>query len=189
MRFGIRLAKFAACAAIGAAVMSVAGSVRVEAQQPTCAAALLSDQRIKEIVDRERSTRSDLPPRFSQFRSVVRRQGCHYVYIEYGLPETPEHTNIFKLNQQGVIVDVENGNLKCPDKAFTESELAEIVTKERALRPSLPSPFPRVRVRVDRLRCLYLYFEYAVPEKRGNYWVFTIDPYGEVMDIQRPDPY
>lgn len=79
--------------------------------------------------------------------------------------------------------------LKCPDKVFTESELAEIVKKEREKRQDLPPPFPNYKTRVERLRCMYLYFEYALPETRGNYQVFTIDPYGELMDFSLSKPY
>ena len=40
-----------------------------------------------------------------------------------------------------------------------------------------------------RERCLYMYFEYAVPERRGDYLAFTLDPLGEVMDVYRSKPY
>lgn len=79
--------------------------------------------------------------------------------------------------------------LKCPNKVFRESELAEIIKKERAKRQDLPPSFPSYKVRVDRLRCLYLYVEYALPETRGNYQVFTIDPFGELMEFSRSRPY
>jgi hypothetical protein len=109
--------------------------------------------------------------------------------MEIGLPETPDYTHVFKVNQYGVIVDADTERLQCPEKVFTESELAEIIKKERARRKDLPPPFANSRTRVDRVRCLYLYFEYAVPETRGNYTVFTIDPLGELMDVTRPQPY
>lgn len=78
--------------------------------------------------------------------------------------------------------------LKCPAKVFSESELAEIIKVERAKRQDLPPPFQKYKTRVDRLRCLYLYFEYALPETKGNYQVFTIDPYGELMEFSRSQP-
>jgi hypothetical protein len=162
--------------------------------QANCVARPLSDQQIRDIIQKERATRTDLPKPFPKDRWLVRRQGCHYVYIEYGLPEAPEYNQIFKLNQHGAIVDVQAGgqsveSLKCPDKALTESELAEIVKKARAKRGDLPSQFPKHRTRVERLRCLYLYFEYALPERRGDYQVFTIDPFGELMEFSRSQPY
>src|SRR5437870_4912054 len=104
-------------------------------QQPGCVAPALSDGQIKDIVDKERAAANTrLPAAFAKYRSVVRRQGCYYVYIEYSLPETPDDNHIFKLNQQGVIVDSTPGSPKCPDKVLTESELAEIVARERAKR-------------------------------------------------------
>jgi hypothetical protein len=162
--------------------------------QPPCAAAKLSDRQVKNIVDSERAKRTDLPPRFPEFRWAVRRQGCHYVYTETGVPETFHSRQTFKLNQHGAIVDVQTGNsdvsgLKCPEKVFTESELTEIVKKERAKRKDLPAPFPNYRTRVDRQRCLYLYFEYAVPESRGNHHTFIIDAFGEVMEFFRGKAY
>jgi len=158
-------------------------------EQADCAAPRLSDQRIKEIIANERAARKDLPRPFPQFNSEVRRHGCYYVYAEYPIPATPERHYIFKLNQQGSIVDVEPGDPKCPDKVFTQAELAEIVKNARAKRPDVPAAFPQSRTRVERVRCLYQYFEYSLPERRGNYQVFTIDPFGEVMDVIRPDPY
>lgn len=161
--------------------------------QTTCVAPVLSDKQVKDIIDKERAARTDLPVPFPKYRWIVRKQGCHYVYIEYGLPEAPEYNQIFKLNQYGAVVDAQTGgeasSLKCSGKVFTESELAEIIKKEREKRSDLPSPFPNYKVRVDRLRCLYLYFEYALPETRGNYQVFTIDPFGELMEFSRSQPY
>ncbi len=162
--------------------------------QATCVAPKLSDQQVKDIVDKARASRKDLLVPFRQQRWSVRRQGCHYAYIESGLPEAPERSQAIILNQHGVIVDTQIGNsqtssLTCPDRVFTESELTEIVRKERERRKELPPAFSTSRIRVSRLRCLYLYFEYAVPERRGDYQVFTIDPLGEVMAFSRSKPY
>ena len=158
-------------------------------EQPTCPDPALSDRQVQDILKKERATRTDLPPPFPQQRVSVRRLGCYYVYIEYGLPETPDQNHIFKLNGRGVIVDFQPGSPKCPEKVLTDSELAEIVKNERAKRSDLPPPFPMSRTHVERARCLYRYFEYAVPESRGNYQVFTIDAFGELMEVLRPDPY
>jgi hypothetical protein len=160
---------------------------------PTCVAPALSDQQVKEIIEKERAARTDLPEPFPKYRWEVRREGCYYVYVEYGLPETPEYSRVFKLNQYGVIVDAGTGlrgeSLKCPDKVFNESELTEIIKKERERRGDLPPPFPNYKTRVSRFRCLYFYFEYNLPEKRGDYQVFTIDPFGELMEFSRSQPY
>ncbi len=163
----------------------------VSCAQLTCVASALSDQSIKQIIDEERAARTDLPKPFPKYKWAVKRQGCHYVYIEDGLPEAPEYNQIFRLNQYGVIVDVQGGDqsMQCPSKTFTESELAQIMEKERKRRNDLPTPFKRHKTRVDRLRCLYLYFEYSLPETRGDYQVFTIDPFGELMEFYRSQPY
>ena len=157
--------------------------------QPTCVAPVLSEQQIKDLIAKERTTRKDLPPPFAESRTVLRRHGCHYTYIEYGIPQRPDEQNIFKLNQHGVIVDVDPGSLACPAKVFTEAELTAIVKNARAARKDLPPAFKDSRTRIERVRCLYQFFEYAVPEARGNFQVFTIDPLGEVMDIHRSKPY
>lgn len=158
-------------------------------QKPTCVVHPLTDQEVKEIVDKERAKRADLPAPFSRYTWVVQRQGCYYVYIERGLPEAPDYSQFFKLNQHGVIVDTSPGKMKCPEKVLTESELTEIVIKERAKQQDLPAPFSNYRKQVDRTRCLYIYFEYALPERKGNYQAFTIDPFGEVMGFFRSKPY
>lgn len=78
--------------------------------------------------------------------------------------------------------------MKCPDKVFSESELADIIKAERAKRQDLPLVFSNYKARVIRLRCLYLYFEYPLPESRGIYQAFTIDPFGELMEFSRGQP-
>ena len=166
----------------------------VGSAQPVCQAPVISDQQVKDIVEKERGARGDLPKAFPKHRWIVRRQGCHYVYLEYGLPETPENVQIFKLNQHSVIVDVQVGgepvkSFKCPGKVLTESALTEIIKKERGSRRDLPPEFSTYKTRVERLGCIYFYFEYAVPETRGNYHVFTIDPLGELMEFFRAKPY
>ena len=158
-------------------------------QGPSCDAPVLSDQQVKDVIDKERSVRKDLPTPFPQYRWIVRREGCYYVYIEYALPETPDMNHIIKLNKDGVIVDADTEKLKCPDKVYTESELAEIVKSEREKRQDLPPALAHYKTRVSRLRCSYLYFEYAVPEKKGDFQLFTIDQFGKVMDFTRSKPY
>ena len=158
------------------------------AAQPDCTAPALSQAQVTELIAKARKEQRELPAPFAQTEVVFRRNGCHYLYIEYALPRTPEAQNIFKLNPQGVIVDVEPGMLRCPDRQLTEQELGQIVSKARATRKDLPAAFENARIRVDRRRCLYLYFEYAVPEKPGQFQVFTIDPFGEVMDFYRNKP-
>ncbi len=159
--------------------------------QPTCVAPALSEQQVKDIIDKERATRTDLPAPFPKYKWDVRRQGCYYICFEYGLPQAFHKEQIFKLNQYGAIVDVQGAvkSMKCPDKVFTERELAEIIKRERAKGHDLPRAFPRFKTRVDRLRCLYLYFEDALPETRGNYHTFIIDPFGELMEFFRARPY
>jgi hypothetical protein len=157
----------------------------MEHQEPPCDAPELSPQEIKNIIDRERAARDDLPPAFPKFRWVVNKQGCHYTYVEYALPLTPDRNHVFRLNQHGVIIDADSDNFKCPERVFTESELAEIVSRERGKRRNLPPPFARQETRVNRARCMYLYFEHSVPRKKGHYQVFTIDPFGEVIEVQR----
>jgi hypothetical protein len=154
--------------------------------QPTCTAMPLSDQDIKTIVDQERSKRSDLPTPFDAHRWVVRRQECHYVYVEYALPRRPEGDTTFTLNQHGVIVDVQPGNMKCPDSIVRAEDLAETVRMERLRRTDLPAPFAQSRTRVSRVRCGYLYIEYAQPDQQGTFQIFRFDALGELMGFIRP---
>jgi len=169
------------------AVLALATVPAAASAQPKCTAPALSDQQVKEIVDKERASRTDLPPRFGEYKWAVRRQGCHYVYIETGLPHRPDNDHTFKLNQFGVLVDADT--ISCPETTLSERQLIDIVKNERAKRSDLPPPFPNVRTDVVRNRCLYALFEYAVPETRGNYQVFTIDPLGELMEFLRSRPY
>ena len=164
-------------------------SAAARGQQMDCGVAELSKSQVENIIARARASRTDLPSPFSESRTELRKQGCHYTFIEFGLPQAPELLNIFKLNRNGILVDFEPGTPKCPDQVIQQPELERIVANERARRPDLPKPFPQSRKRVDRLRCLYQIFEYSIPESRGNYQVFTIDQFGELMDFQRASPY
>ncbi len=161
---------------------------------PVCDAPAWSEDAVREIIAKARASRSDLPKAFEHSRWSTRRDGCYTTAIEYSVPEMIHATHIFKLNRRGVIVDVQVGDslksdFQCPDEVLTEPELARIVAAARAARRDLPPPFPRARVRVDRMRCIYLYFEYRVPEARGDYHVFLVDPLGELMEFQRSEPY
>ena len=154
-----------------------------------CALPVLSEPQIRAIIQKERAARADLPRPYPNYRSTVRRKGCYYLYMEHGLPEAPEYAQSFTLNDRGVIVDATSAALKCPATVFTDRELTEIVARERAGRTDLPAPFPEATLKVWRKRCLYLYFEYAVPPVRGKYQVFTIDPLGGLLEVSRSEPY
>jgi hypothetical protein len=161
--------------------------------QQKCTPPELSADQIHEIVMKERKTRDDIPPAFSKYEYIVRKKRCHFVYIESGLPPTFHNTQIFILNKFGVIVEVLIGQsqpvqLKCPGKVYTESELAEIIKKEREMQQDLPPPFGNYEVKVDRPGCLYWYYEYNLPKKIGDSQVFTIDPYGKLLEYSRSKP-
>lgn len=161
--------------------------------QPICDVPALSDVDVKSAIDAARADRADLPPTFPDYRWSVKQRGCYYVYIEFQLPEAADANHMITLNQHGAIVDVRargrTSELECPSNEFTDDELAEIVRAERKKRADLPPPFDDFRPQVERLRCLYLYFEHRVPEQRGDYHVFTIDPFGELMEFSRSKPY
>lgn len=154
--------------------------------QPTCTAAPLSDQDIKTIVDRERSTRSDLPAQFEAYRWVVRRQECHYVYIEYALPERLHGNTVFTVNQRGMIVDVQPGSMQCPESSIKVEDLSDTVRSERLKRNDLPAAFPLFRISVTRVRCGYMYVEYAQPDQERTFQIFRFDAFGELTGFVRP---
>ena len=161
--------------------------------QHNCVEPEISDQRIREIVQELRTTRSDLPKKLPDYRWEVGRDGCYYVYVEYPLPEVPHNSQAIVLNQHGVIVDARAGaldqSLQCPEKVLSEEELTATLEKERDLRSDLPQPYADYEIHLQSSRCLHLYFEYKLPRRRGDYIVFTIDPYGEIMGFSRSDPY
>ena len=157
-----------------------------------CGVPELSADQIHAIVVKARAAREDLAPAFREYDYTSRREGCHYIYIEYGLPHAPEYNQMFRLNRDGVIVNLQSGaqvvEFQCPGKGLAEAELAEIVRQNRVRREELPAPFSEYRVH-EKVGCLYLYFEHNVPKRRGDYQVFTIDPLGELMDFSRSQPY
>ena len=167
---------------LGAVLASVAPAAGVQLR---CEEPALDEAQLRSLVAKARASRKDLPAAPADYTTVVRRQGCHYTYIEYELPRAPEKQNIFTLNQKGVIVDTQPATMKCPEQELPEAQLAAIVEKARAVRGDLPAPFGAATTRVGRMRCLYLYFEYADPPSPGNFQVFTIDPFGELIDAYR----
>ena len=154
-----------------------------------CTSPFISDDQVRGIVSRSRIEREEIPREFASFRWSVRRQGCHYVYTETGLPESPDYRQVFTLNQNGKLVDVENISLKCDGNSMDAAQLRLIIGHERSRRSDIPSAAPEVRIQHQRLRCLYMVFEYAVPEVKGKFDLFTIDQYGELLDFYRSSPY
>lgn len=163
---------------------SVANAAKIE-----CTSLTISNDQIREIVSRSRVEHNEIPREFSSFRWSVQRQGCHYVYIETGLPESPDYRQVFTLNQSGKLVDVENIALKCDGNNMDAAQLRLIIDRERSRRPDIPSAGPEVRIQNQRLRCMYMVFEYAVPEVKGKFDLFTIDQYGELLGFYRSLPY
>src|SRR3989344_5685913 len=95
--------------------------------ESNCLGSALSDKAVREIIERERNLRGDLPKPFPKYRWIIRPKGCYYTYLEIGLPEAPEYNQSFTLNRHGVIVDAQISNspkspLKCPDKVFSDKE-------------------------------------------------------------------
>lgn len=164
-------------------VVAIASLWAMPEQRTDCTAAALSDAQIKALVAKARETQKELPAPPGDFTVSIRRQGCHYIYTESGVPARPDRTNMFWINQHGAIVDVRPGAVACPEKVLSESALAEIVRVERSKRTDLPPPFAKPTVEVGRLRCLYLYSEFG--NDPSQYVTFTIDPFGEVMDVFR----
>jgi hypothetical protein len=176
--------------------------------QPKCVAPDLSDRQVLEIVSKERAARKDLPAAFHKSISKVTRQGCYYSVMESKLSESPgeddmvvlDADNSIVLNQYGVIVDASAGNgfvLRntrkgngCRERVLREAELTEIVRKEREIRKDLPPRLPNSRIRVDRSRCLYFYYEHEGPLTIGKkYQLFVIDPLGGVMSVHGPESF
>lgn len=85
---------------------SLSSAVHSEMLQKECEVRPFSDQNITEIIRRERLVRKDLPPPFDEQEVKVLRDGCYYLYQEWKKPKTPGVSNIFMLDQFGVIVDV-----------------------------------------------------------------------------------
>ena len=85
----------------------------------------------------------------------------------------------------------ESVKLKCSEKVYTESELVEIIKKERGKRQDLSPPFLNYKAYVKRSGCLYNYYELNLPvnmKEYKEYQVFTIGPFGELMEYARSEP-
>ena len=154
--------------------------------QPTCTATPISDQQVKTIVDKERSTRSDLPRPFDAYTWVVRKQECHYVYVESAVPAGPERSNMLTLNQDGVVVDVQPGSMQCPEPTIRAEDIPQKVRALRTTRSDLPAPFPQAKTTVSRRRCGYMYVQYGQSETKQVLQIFAFDLFGELTQFVRP---
>lgn len=158
--------------------------------QNDCGAPELSADQIHEIIKKERENRDDLPRAYSKYEYKVEKQGCYYEYWEEKLPHTLHLSRRFTLNRFGAIVGILGSHgqeleFKCPEKVYSESELAEIIKKERELQQDLPPPFSNYKVQIARYSCSYWYLEVELPEGSKNYLVFDMDPFGELMKFSR----
>lgn len=131
-----------------------------------------------------------MPLAYSKYEYKVEKQGCYYEYWEEKLPHTLHLSRRFMLNRFGAIVGILGSHgieieFKCPEKVYSESELTEIIKKQRELRQDLPPPFSNNKVQSIRYSCLYLYIEEELPKGSKNYLVFEIDPFGELMKFSR----
>lgn len=79
--------------------------------------------------------------------------------------------------------------MKCPERTFTETEIQDALMKARTRFTDVPPPYAQQELRFDRIRCLYVLFEYQLAEGRrsGNWQSYTFDPYGELMDYYQND--
>jgi hypothetical protein len=160
----------------------------------------------------EKDKYKDIPSPYPPSDTMIRRDGCYYVYIETpliasALPERLVHADssiIFKLNKHGAIVDILSRNINegvsmkmadgtripnilpswcSEEKVLSEKELAEIVAKARAKRSDLPQPFPKQWAEVIRRGCVYWYWEWDAQSKIiGRNNLFKIDRFGELME-------
>ena len=159
----------------------------VGAQAP-CPGPELTQAQLQDIVRKARESRTDLPARPAELEIAVRRQGCHYQYIEYPLPRVPDSLTVFTISPKGVLVDTRPQAMACPGRDMSEGEIAKIVAEARVLRTDLPRALVSTRTSVTRQGCLYLYFEYGSSGRGGDFQVTTVDPLGEVIDGYRNKP-
>ena len=71
--------------------------------------------------------------------------------------------------------------MECPQRAFTEHELAQKLSQLRRQYRQIPKAFDQQETRLQRDNCMYIYFEYRKPSTKGVMQVFTFDMYGELM--------
>ena len=86
-----------------------ASGINAAVLEKECEVRPFSDENIVEIVRRERSVRNDLVAPFAEQEIKQFRDGCFYIYQEWKLPTTPGMSNIFVLDQYGVIVSMTAG--------------------------------------------------------------------------------
>ena len=71
--------------------------------------------------------------------------------------------------------------LDCPERVFSEQEIAKRLEELRARYPQLPRAFSEQEVTLKRMNCLYVYYENDAVERSGKSQEFTFDMYGELM--------
>jgi hypothetical protein len=161
---------------------------------PRCSGSL-TDEQVRASVASARMTRKEMPPAPKRYESTIRRQGCHYIYLEYPQPAQLHSARIFTLNDKARVVDVDGGSdlgskeaEHCPVALLSQEQLRSFVARERARGTGMPEPFEQATVSVMRQRCMYFYMERPVPAIPNRYHAFVIDPYGELMRVRIGEP-
>jgi len=79
--------------------------------------------------------------------------------------------------------------MRCPERVLSEAELHAALARARERFDDVPPPYKSQELRMDRMRCLYVLFEYQLVDgrKSGSWQSYTFDPYGELMDYFEND--
>lgn len=163
------------------------------ASELNCEAPQFSNDQLAAIIKRERSVRSDLPAEPAAYTTSIRRQRCHYIYMETPDGGGAHDETTFVLDQFGVIVDavVGRGNpaalADCPKRRLTDQEVQQAVNLERKRFGDLPPAPSNYSVSVIPKRCMYFYVETGAPDAANESpsLSFTVDQYGAVYSVYR----
>jgi hypothetical protein len=172
---------------------SVLAQEKDMASELNCEGPQFSAAQLAAIIKRERSVRSDLPAEPTAYTTSIRRQRCHYIYMETPDGGGAHDETTFVLDQFGVIVDavVGRGNpsalVDCPKRRLTDEEVQQAVNLERKRFGDLPPAPANYSVSVTPKRCMYFYVEKGAPNaaNESQSLSFTVDQYGAVYSVYR----
>jgi len=81
----------------------------VNSRAEVCGVTEFTDDQIREKVSNARASNIGIAKAYEKFEWSVHKDGCYYIYIEHESPPTPGKSQVFRLNQYGVLVDAFRG--------------------------------------------------------------------------------
>ena len=156
----------------------------------TCKTPAFTKKEIINIVKKAREANPKLIAETENADINIHRQRCHYVYRETPRANTTvDLSRYVTINEVGEIASFIVGRsgksgFKCPDVKYSVEQMAKFLQLSRARFSDLPKQPNDFTARVNKVRCMYVYYEYPLSIKEGKGYSFTFDYNGDLYSFR-----